>query len=123
MRSVNEVVYSSTAAVARLLKAEGVWFEPWDSAVGAPDRRITATGTLEGIALRATADGYDLGSDPLELEVGHGDRYHGRLVVSPAQGESVSLDARLGAVIVAQQLALALSTTFPASTGPAGRQN
>lgn len=105
--SANAAVLSSTAAIAQLLGADSVAFERGVPTV-ATTRRIEHNGTLDGIPLRATPAGYDLGELPVTIDVTTHDRVLGRFVVVPTAGHPVSLDARLGAIVVADQLSLAL---------------
>ncbi|HQF93846.1 MAG TPA: DUF4118 domain-containing protein [Microthrixaceae bacterium] len=109
--SANAAVLSSTAAITQLLGAESVAFE--HGAAGGPgSRRIEHNGTLTGVPLRATPSGYDLGEIPVTIDVTARDRILGRFLVVPTDGHPVSLDARLGAIVVADQLSLALVGTL-----------
>lgn len=115
--SADAAVLASTSAIVELLGAESVAFERPGWAAADPGRRIAHNGTLEGIPFRATPAGYDLGDRPLTIDVTSGGRLHGRFLVVPTAGTPVPLDARLGAVAVADQLALALGTAFSTQSG------
>ena len=103
------VTFETTAAIASLLGADAVAFERHPNTVGIPRRRIEPNGSLQGVPLRATPDGYDLGDQPLAIRVANGGVLHGHMVVTPRPGHPVSLDARLGAVVLADELAMALT--------------
>lgn len=105
--SAGPAVFGSTEALARLLGAEAVSFER--GAAPTELGRITHTGTLEDVPLRATPAGYDLGAAPITLSVGAAGRTFGHFLVVPTAGHPVPLDARVGAVVIADQLALALA--------------
>jgi len=107
--ATNTAVFEATASIARLLGADAVSFERHPNSVGIPRGEIAHNGTLEGIALRATPEGYDLGNDPIAIRVANGAVLHGHMIITPNAGLPVSLDARLGAIVIADQLALALS--------------
>lgn len=113
--SPSAAIFDATAAIASLLGADAVCFERHPNTVGIPRGEIAHNGTLEGIALRATPEGYDLGTEPLAIRVANGAVLHGHMIVTPHPGQPVSLDARLGAVIIADHLALALSIASRAS--------
>lgn len=105
----NTAVFEATSGIATLLGADAVAFERHPNTIGIPKGAIAHNGTLEGIALRATPDGYDLGADPIAIRVANGAVLHGHMIITPNAGRPVSLDARLGAIVIADQLALALS--------------
>ncbi len=78
---------------------------------------VLHNGTLDGIPLRATVAGYDLGDDPVTIDVAAHGRHLGLVVVHPTAGRPVSLDARLGAVVAADHLALGLTALEVPSNG------
>lgn len=105
--TTDDAIAAACDAVRDLLHADDVTFK--GAAFGPAQPHITRNGTLESIALRATVDGYDLGSEPIAMDVAGPAGQRGHLVIHPSSGRPVSLDRRLGAVIVADQLGLALS--------------
>lgn len=121
LRSTDDAVFHATAAVARLLEADSVWFERAGDHGDRGDRadrierRIEPDGTVVGIPPRLQGSGLSIGVEPVALEVGAGTRVYGRMVVVPAGDVPMTLDARRGAAIVVRELGLALAA---ASAGP-----
>lgn len=105
--SAQSATEAACSAVRELLRATDATFS--DTASESVVPRITRQGTLESMDLRASVDGYDLGAEPISIDVAGPLGAHGRLTIQPTAGRPVSLDRRLGAVVVADQLALALS--------------
>ena len=93
MRSVNDAIFHSTAAVASLLNAESVWFERGIVSDAASQRRITENGSIDGVALRGSAGGFELGSEPVTIEVVAGGTGVGRRIDVAAQVQSNDVGA------------------------------
>lgn len=114
MPSAGRAVADACAAVARQLGAEAVVYEAGPVPSSPARSGIAHNGTMFGPNDKATHrvvnSGLDLGSDAVTIEVSHGDLVHGHLVVSPRAGHAVTLDQRLGAIVLADQLALALTS-------------
>ena len=102
--------------LCRELHLGSCWFEPDDRAVQ-PFPELAHNGSLEptGLTFRATADGYELPVNGVELTVTGAGRRLGRLVMLPDPGHALSLVDRRFAVAIANQFALvaARSTALP----------
>lgn len=107
-RSEAEAILGSVDAIGRLLGADSVAFhrEP----MPADGRRIEPDGTLHGVPFRASTLADDLGDDPVDIDVSVAGRSVGHVSVFPTAGHPVTLDARIGAVVIADQLAVALES-------------
>jgi K+-sensing histidine kinase KdpD len=74
--------------------------------------RLERNGAIEAHQYRHTGDdGFTLPAEGVELPVMAGGRAHGRLVLGPDPDEGVSLERRLVAVAIADQLGAALAGT------------
>lgn len=111
MPSATRAIADACAAVTRQLGAAAVVYE--SGPASSPARHdIAHNGTVSGSTHRIINGGLDLGLDPVTIEVSHGDIVHGHLVVSPGAARAVTLDDRLGAIVLADQLGLALTVAL-----------
>jgi len=114
MPSAGRAIADACSSVAQQLGAAGVVYEAGPVPSSPARVGIAHNGTMFGPhdspVQRVLAGGLDLGGDAVTIEVSHGDLVHGHLVVSPRPGRAVSLDQRLGAIVLADQLALALTS-------------
>jgi Domain of unknown function (DUF4118) len=106
-RDPADVVAAAETELTALLGLAGCRFEA--PASGPPRPRLERTGTIEGQTRhRAAGHGFELPEDGAELPVlAHG-REVGRFVLDPTPGVGVTLEQRIVAVAIADQVGAAL---------------
>jgi K+-sensing histidine kinase KdpD len=107
--SRTEVEQAVCEELRQLLALRDCWYEPEPSARVFP--RLERNGAIAADKYRHTGhEGFALPADGVELPVFGGGRSEGRLILQPDGEVGVSLDRRLVAVAIADQLGAALSS-------------
>jgi len=105
--SVGDVVSALCAELITTLRLQDCRYEP--APFSSELLAIEANGVVRTPLHRYTREGFELPRQPLALPVVAGGRTVGRFVVTPTPGAGVSMDRRLVAVALADQLGVVLS--------------
>lgn len=110
------IILAAEGELIDLLRLESCRFEAPPADDGLP--RIERKGTLSRGPFRFRPEGFELPAGGVELPVYVKGGQHGRFVLEPTAGAGVSLDQRMMAVAIADQVGAALASEVPDGEEP-----